>query len=186
MTTAYTSCSVCWWPNTIYYLLYTPESASRAYETIKCFSHNKVSLVAWLFICLALLFGVSFCHCLFCITFRHSFMVTVPVRLCKLGEFSIFVWDFLSSLLYHLPLSNFMVLPLRLTSTEKQLNGFQNSLHSAAPCEPGTCSTGEWQCQRPWKWGWVCWDAFIFFKNWQGKSLSARRNTAASSTCSGS
>ncbi|CAN8215413.1 unnamed protein product [Coccothraustes coccothraustes] len=28
-----------------------------------------------------------------------------------------------------------------LTSTEKQLNGFQNSLHSAAPCEPGTCST---------------------------------------------
>ncbi|XP_030804743.1 tubulin polyglutamylase TTLL5 isoform X5 [Camarhynchus parvulus] len=29
----------------------------------------------------------------------------------------------------------------KLTSTEKQLNGFQNSLHSAAPCEPGTCST---------------------------------------------
>ncbi|XP_030095965.1 tubulin polyglutamylase TTLL5 isoform X2 [Serinus canaria] len=28
-----------------------------------------------------------------------------------------------------------------LTSTEKQLNGFQNSLHSAVPCEPGTCST---------------------------------------------
>ncbi|XP_053835167.1 tubulin polyglutamylase TTLL5 isoform X3 [Vidua macroura] len=29
----------------------------------------------------------------------------------------------------------------KLTSTEKQLNGFQNSLHSAAPCEPGTYST---------------------------------------------
>ncbi|XP_054131808.1 tubulin polyglutamylase TTLL5 isoform X1 [Melozone crissalis] len=29
----------------------------------------------------------------------------------------------------------------KLTSTEKQLDGFQNSLHSAAPCEPGTCST---------------------------------------------
>ncbi|XP_030130574.4 tubulin polyglutamylase TTLL5 isoform X1 [Taeniopygia guttata] len=27
------------------------------------------------------------------------------------------------------------------TSTEKQLNGFQNSLQSAAPCEPGTYST---------------------------------------------
>lgn len=93
MTTAYTSCSVCWWPNTIYYLLYTPESASRAYETIKCFSHNKVSLVAWLFVCLALLFGVSVCHCLFCTTFRHSFMVTVPVRLCKLGEFSFFLFE---------------------------------------------------------------------------------------------
>ncbi|XP_037995797.1 tubulin polyglutamylase TTLL5 isoform X3 [Motacilla alba alba] len=30
----------------------------------------------------------------------------------------------------------------KLTSTEKQLNGSQNSLHSAAPCEPGTYSTG--------------------------------------------
>ncbi|OWK64171.1 Tubulin polyglutamylase TTLL5 [Lonchura striata] len=29
----------------------------------------------------------------------------------------------------------------KLTSTEKQLNGFQNSLQSAAPCEPGTYST---------------------------------------------
>ncbi|XP_039561305.1 tubulin polyglutamylase TTLL5 isoform X3 [Passer montanus] len=29
----------------------------------------------------------------------------------------------------------------KLTSTEKQLNGFQNSLHNAAPCEPGTYST---------------------------------------------
>ncbi|XP_062350292.1 tubulin polyglutamylase TTLL5 [Cinclus cinclus] len=30
----------------------------------------------------------------------------------------------------------------KVTSTEKQLNGFQNSLHSAASCEPGTYSTG--------------------------------------------
>ncbi|KAI1237708.1 Tubulin polyglutamylase TTLL5, partial [Lamprotornis superbus] len=29
----------------------------------------------------------------------------------------------------------------KVTSTEKQLNGFQNSLHSAASCEPGTYST---------------------------------------------
>ncbi|XP_009989961.1 PREDICTED: tubulin polyglutamylase TTLL5-like, partial [Tauraco erythrolophus] len=29
----------------------------------------------------------------------------------------------------------------RVTSTERQLNGFQNSLHSAASCEPGTNST---------------------------------------------
>ncbi|KAL2303807.1 hypothetical protein Nmel_009086 [Mimus melanotis] len=29
----------------------------------------------------------------------------------------------------------------KITSTEKQLNGFQNSLHSAASCEPGTYST---------------------------------------------
>ncbi|XP_075281972.1 tubulin polyglutamylase TTLL5 isoform X3 [Opisthocomus hoazin] len=29
----------------------------------------------------------------------------------------------------------------RVTSTEKQLNGFQNTLHSAASCEPGTNST---------------------------------------------
>nr|XP_010301585.1 PREDICTED: tubulin polyglutamylase TTLL5-like [Balearica regulorum gibbericeps] len=29
----------------------------------------------------------------------------------------------------------------KVTSTERQLNGFQNSLHSAASCEPGTNST---------------------------------------------
>lgn len=33
-------------------------------------------------------FGVSCCHCIFPTMFRHSFMVTVPVRLCKLEEFS--------------------------------------------------------------------------------------------------
>uniref|UniRef100_A0A8C5WZU6 Tubulin--tyrosine ligase-like protein 5 n=1 Tax=Malurus cyaneus samueli TaxID=2593467 RepID=A0A8C5WZU6_9PASS len=31
----------------------------------------------------------------------------------------------------------------KVTSTEKQLNGFQNSLHSTASCEPGTYSTGD-------------------------------------------
>uniref|UniRef100_A0A8C3UC53 Tubulin--tyrosine ligase-like protein 5 n=1 Tax=Catharus ustulatus TaxID=91951 RepID=A0A8C3UC53_CATUS len=31
----------------------------------------------------------------------------------------------------------------KVTSTEKQLNGFQNNLHSSASCEPGTYSTGE-------------------------------------------
>jgi len=80
-----------------------------------------------------------------------------------------------------------MILPVRVTSTEKQLNGFQNTLHSAASCEPGTNSTGECQCRRPGKWGWACWEVFIFLKNCQGKTFSVRRrNTAAYPACSGS
>ncbi|XP_072721406.1 tubulin polyglutamylase TTLL5 isoform X2 [Ciconia boyciana] len=44
----------------------------------------------------------------------------------------------------------------KVTSTERQLNGFQNSLHSAASCEPGTNSTGpqhllEWGNRVPCK-----------------------------------
>uniref|UniRef100_A0A8B9MMF2 Tubulin--tyrosine ligase-like protein 5 n=1 Tax=Accipiter nisus TaxID=211598 RepID=A0A8B9MMF2_9AVES len=63
----------------------------------------------------------------------------------------------------------------KVTSTERQPNGFQNSLHSAASREPGTNSTGECQCQRPGKWGWACWDAFIFLKNWQAKNFLSKK-----------
>lgn len=57
------------------------------------------SKFSWWFDCsfvLLCFFGVSCCHWLFHTTFRHSFMVTVSMRLCKQGEFSVF-WDFYSS-----------------------------------------------------------------------------------------
>ncbi|XP_049681308.1 tubulin polyglutamylase TTLL5 isoform X4 [Accipiter gentilis] len=37
----------------------------------------------------------------------------------------------------------------KVTSTERQLNGFQNSLHSAASCEPGTNSTASTRREGP-------------------------------------
>uniref|UniRef100_A0A8D0HE34 Uncharacterized protein n=1 Tax=Sphenodon punctatus TaxID=8508 RepID=A0A8D0HE34_SPHPU len=39
-------------------------------------------------------------------------------------------------------LSSPIFFPVRVTSTEGQLNGFQNSLNSAASCEPGTNAVG--------------------------------------------
>ena len=179
ITTSITSWIVLWWSNTVYYLLYAPESASKARGTIKCFRHSEVLLVAWVFTCLALPFWSQLLSLPFSCHAQAQLHRCNSAGLRELGEFTffcLFVWDFYSSLVYpFLSLSDLMLLPVRVTSTERQLNGFQNSLHSAASCEPGTNSTGECQCWRLGKWGWACWDAFIFLKNWQGKNFLSKK-----------